>query len=101
MWNANWGYLYAEGIAPVWVGEFGTDNTAADVESSAAGLAGPVVRRAWSPTCPRNPWMGWTYWALNGEDSYDLLDSNYDADPGQRAEAVAAGRRSSSRCPAR
>ena len=27
------------------------------------------------------PWMGWTYWALNGEDSYDLLDSNYDATP--------------------
>ena len=25
--------------------------------------------------------MGWTYWALNGEDSYDLLDSNYDATP--------------------
>jgi endoglucanase len=28
-----------------------------------------------------NPWMGWTYWALNGEDSYDLLDGNYDATP--------------------
>jgi endoglucanase len=25
--------------------------------------------------------MGWTYWALNGEDSYDLLDNNYDATP--------------------
>ena len=25
--------------------------------------------------------MGWTYWALNGEDSYDLLDSNYDPTP--------------------
>ena len=25
--------------------------------------------------------MGWTYWALNGEDSYDLLDGNYDPTP--------------------
>ena len=25
--------------------------------------------------------MGWTYWALNGEDSYDLLDGSYDATP--------------------
>ena len=31
VWNANWGYLYTQDIAPVWVGEFGTDNTAADV----------------------------------------------------------------------
>ena len=29
--------------APLWVGEFGTDNTAADVSSSHGGLAGPVV----------------------------------------------------------
>ena len=25
--------------------------------------------------------MNWTYWALNGEDSFGLLDSNYDATP--------------------
>ena len=30
----------AQGTAPVWVGEFGTDNTAADVSSSAAGSQG-------------------------------------------------------------
>ncbi len=28
-----------------------------------------------------NPSIDWTYWALNGEDSYGLLDSNYDATP--------------------
>ena len=44
--------------------------------------------------------MGWTYWALNGEDSYDLLDSNYDATPvsALKQSLLAA---SSSRCPAR
>jgi len=25
----------------------------------------------------RHPEVGWTYWALNGEDRYGLLDSQY------------------------
>ena len=28
-----------------------------------------------------NPELNWTYWALNGEDSYALLDANYDPTP--------------------
>ncbi len=28
-----------------------------------------------------NSQLNWTYWALNGEDSYALLDSNYDSSP--------------------
>lgn len=24
IWDANWGYIYKQGIAPIWVGEFGT-----------------------------------------------------------------------------
>ena len=40
MWNKYWGYIYAQGTAPVWVGEFGTDNTSTDIESSAAGSQG-------------------------------------------------------------
>ncbi len=80
VWNANWGYLYTQDIAPVWVGEFGTDNTAADVASSAAGSQGQWFQSLVGYLAA-NPWMGWTYWALNGEDSYDLLDGNYDATP--------------------
>jgi endoglucanase len=80
VWNQNWGYLYADDTAPVWVGEFGTDNTASDIESSAAGSQGQWFQDLVSYIAS-NPWMGWTYWALNGEDSYDLLDSNYDATP--------------------
>ncbi len=80
VWNKYWGYIYAQGSAPVWVGEFGTDNTASDVESSAAGSQGQWFESLVS-YLSSNPWMGWTYWALNGEDAYDLLDGNYDATP--------------------
>jgi endoglucanase len=80
VWNKYWGYIYAQGTAPVWVGEFGTDNTSSDVESSAAGSQGQWFQSLVS-YIKSNPWMGWTYWALNGEDSYDLLDNNYDPTP--------------------
>ena len=82
VWNKYWGYIYTQDIAPVWVGEFGTDNTAADVSSPAPpGSQGQWFSEPGVATSPANPWMGWTYWALNGEDSYDLLDSNYDPTP--------------------
>jgi endoglucanase len=80
VWNANWGYLYSQDTAPVWVGEFGTDNTAADVSSTAAGSQGQWFSSLVSYLAA-NPWMGWTYWALNGEDSYNLLDGSYDPTP--------------------
>ncbi len=80
VWNANWGYLYSQNTAPVWVGEFGTDNTAADVSSSVAGSQGQWFSSLVA-YLKANPAMGWTYWALNGEDSYALLDSNYDSTP--------------------
>ena len=80
VWNQNWGYLYADDTAPVWVGEFGTDNSAADIQSSSPGSQGQWFADLVS-YLQGNPWMGWTYWALNGEDSYDLLDNNYDPTP--------------------
>jgi endoglucanase len=80
VWNGNWGYLYAQNTAPVWVGEFGTDNAAADVQSSTAGSQGQWFSSLVS-FIKSNQWMGWTYWALNGEDSFDLLDGQYDSTP--------------------
>src|ERR1039458_2779712 len=80
VWNANWGYLYRQGTAPVWVGEFGTDNTASDVQSSTPGSQGQWFSSLLSYLAA-DPWMGWTYWALNGEDPYDLLDGSYDPMP--------------------
>jgi endoglucanase len=80
VWNKFWGYIYAQDIAPIWVGEFGTDNSASDIESSTAGSQGQWFESLVA-YLKANPWMGWTYWALNGEDSYDLLDGNYDPTP--------------------
>ena len=80
VWNKFWGYLYAQGTAPVWVGEFGTDNTAADISSTTPGSQGQWFSALVS-YLTANQWLNWTYWALNGEDSYALLDSNYDAAP--------------------
>jgi endoglucanase len=80
VWNMFWGYIYAQDIAPIWVGEFGTDNSASDVESATPGSQGQWFESLVSYLAA-NPWMGWTYWALNGEDSYDLLDGNYDPTP--------------------
>jgi endoglucanase len=80
LWDRNWGYLYTRGIAPVWVGEFGTDGTASDVRSSTPGSQGQWFQSLVS-YLGRHRWMGWTYWALNGEDPYHLLDSDYGAVP--------------------
>jgi endoglucanase len=80
IWNKYWGYISANGTAPVWLGEFGTDNSSADIESNTAGSQGQ-----WFSTLvaflQNNPQINWTNWALNGEDTYALLDSNYDATP--------------------
>ncbi|MGA9669340.1 MAG: cellulase family glycosylhydrolase [Terracidiphilus sp.] len=80
VWNKYWGYISADNIAPVWLGEFGTGNNSTDVENNAAGSQGQWFGSLVS-FLQNNPPINWTYWALNGEDSYDLLDGNYDATP--------------------
>lgn len=80
VWNNFWGYISANGTAPVWLGEFGTDNNTSDIESSAAGSQGQWFEGIVS-YLQSNPAVNWTYWALNGEDNYGLLDSNYDSTP--------------------
>jgi endoglucanase len=79
-WNKYWGYISADNIAPVWVGEFGTDNTSTDIENTAAGSQGQWFESLVG-YLQSNSTLNWTYWALNGEDTYGLLDSNYDATP--------------------
>jgi endoglucanase len=80
IWNKFWGYISANGTAPVWLGEFGTDNTGADIEGAAAGSQGQWFESLVG-FLQNNPTINWTYWALNGEDTYALLDNNYDATP--------------------
>jgi len=85
VWNKFWGYLYAQGTAPVWVGEFGTGNGATDVSDTTPGSQGQWFSALVS-FLTANPWLNWTYWALNGEDSYALLDNGYDATPASAAK---------------
>ena len=80
VWDKFWGYLYKQNTAPLWVGEFGTGNNAADVQSTTAGSQGQWFSSLVS-YIGANRWMGWTYWALNGEDSFSLLDNSYGATP--------------------
>jgi endoglucanase len=80
VWNKYWGYISANGIAPVWLGEFGTDNTSTDIENTAAGSQGQWFQSLVG-YLQNNSTINWTYWALNGEDIYGLLDGSYDDTP--------------------
>jgi len=84
VWNEFWGYIPQDGIAPLWVGEFGTGNEAADVSDSTPGSQGQWFSSLVSYIQANN--LNWTYWALNGEDSYGLLDNNYDPTPALAAK---------------
>jgi endoglucanase len=80
VWNKFWEYINASHAAPVWVGEFGTDNNATDVENGTPGSQGQWFQSLVT-YLQDNPTLNWTYWALNGEDTYGLLDSQYDSTP--------------------
>jgi len=79
-WTSYWAYISLNGTAPVWVGEFGTLNDAADIQATASGSQGQWFSGL-VQFLGANPNLNWTYWALNGEDRYALLDSTYDATP--------------------
>lgn len=80
VWTKNWAYLAINNTAPVWVGEFGTTNVATDIVNTSAGSQGQWFSSLVSFLVSQ-PDINWTYWALNGEDSFGLLDSNYDPTP--------------------
>jgi endoglucanase len=79
-WTKYWAYLAIDGTAPVWIGEFGTTNNTIDIQNSAAGSQGQWFQGL-VQFLAENPEINWTYWALNGEDSYALLDSQYGSQP--------------------
>ncbi len=80
VWNHYWGYLVSQNIAPVWLGEFGTTNTSTDISSTVPGSQGQWFSGIVS-YLQNNPNVNWTYWALNGNDDYGLLDTNFDPLP--------------------
>ena len=79
-WNQFWGYISSTGTAPVWLSEFGTGNSADDIQSASPGSQGQWFQSLIA-YLQNNPSIGWTYWALNGEDRFGLLDGQYDPTP--------------------
>ena len=81
----------AYGVTPVWLGEFGTGNTSSDIYTSGAGSQGQwftdminFVNSSYTLTTTNNPGftmqpLNWTYWAINGNDSFGILNSNWNA----------------------
>jgi endoglucanase len=78
--NRFWGYISTTGTAPVWLAEFGTSNSADDIQSSNPGSQGQWFQSLIA-YLQSNSSIGWTYWALNGEDRFALLDKQYDPTP--------------------
>jgi endoglucanase len=91
IWDTDWGFISNQRIAPVWVGEFGTPNSSTNCDPNACLGGDPIVNIApgsqgqWFASLVQylgvHPQISWTYWALNGNDKYGLLDSNFDATP--------------------
>ena len=74
---------------PVWLGEFGTGNTTSDINTTGSGSEGQwftdlvnFISSSYTLTSSNNSGvrvqsLNWTYWAFNGEDSFGILNSNY------------------------
>lgn len=78
VFERHWGFISRQGIAPVWIGEFGTSNRSQDITDNDSGTEGQWFQSLVS-FFGRNPEVNWTSWALNGEDSDGLLSSDYAA----------------------
>ena len=91
LYHRHWGFISESGIAPVWIGEFGTPNNDADVSSTKPGSEGQWFQ-ALVAYLGSHPNIGWSYWGINGDDRYGLLDASYDATPSNALKAEALDR---------
>lgn len=76
----HWAFVSLQGIAPVWLGEFGTTNKTEDIRGAEPGSEGQWFQ-AMVDLLAKNPELNWSSWALNGEDAYGLLDADYSLTP--------------------
>jgi endoglucanase len=79
-WTRHWAFISQSGIAPVLVGEFGTTNASLDAQSATPGSDAQWFQSL-IHFLQTNPNISWAYWALNGEDTYALLDPKYSPQP--------------------
>lgn len=75
IWVKHWAFISDLQIAPVYLGEFGTTNDAASIESSQSGSQGQWFSTLISFLSNRS--ISWTYWSANGEDRYAYFDPSY------------------------
>jgi endoglucanase len=90
VWTRNWAYISKEGIAPVWLGEFGTPPLTPD-SSAPADAMEAVWFHSIIQFLAQDNRIGWSYWALNSEDRNGLVNSTYSAFNGssERQQALA------------
>ena len=79
VWNKHWSYIASQGIAPVWLGEFGVEIKPEDAPNPTPVQSMEIVWfKGIVALLNRETKIGWTYWSLNGGDRNGLLDTNYD-----------------------
>jgi endoglucanase len=74
--DQNWGFIYNNNSAPLFVGEFGTLNGNADIQSTTPGSQGQWFSSTVSYFQGKQ-WMGHAYWAMNGNDRYALFNDSF------------------------
>jgi aryl-phospho-beta-D-glucosidase BglC (GH1 family) len=83
VWTQNWGYLFINNIAPVWLGEFGTMlQTTSDQQWLGAltnYLAGNMNANGSSVLKPGQTGVSWTYWSWNPDsgDTGGILEDDW------------------------
>ena len=79
-YQENWAFISESGMAPVWIGEFGAPNDVNSVSSTLPGSEGQWFQTLVEYLAQHRE-VGWTYWSLNGDDRYALLNGEYGAVP--------------------
>jgi endoglucanase len=81
VWMRHWGYISQQGIAPVWLGEFGAD-AASTANPATPPTAAEALESRWFQALVQflntQPRINWTYWAANATDHYGMMSSAYD-----------------------
>eukprot|EP00271_Cylindrocystis_brebissonii_P006650 TRINITY_DN19410_c0_g1_i1.p1 TRINITY_DN19410_c0_g1~~TRINITY_DN19410_c0_g1_i1.p1 ORF type:complete len:347 (+),score=42.28 TRINITY_DN19410_c0_g1_i1:29-1042(+) len=84
-WNASWGYVHAEDIAPIWIGEFGSKLEPANASESAA------LEALWLPNLiayiktNHFSWTWFTWMNNSGDTGGILMDDLQTANPAKVA----------------
>jgi endoglucanase len=74
--DQNWGFIHNNNTGPIFVGEFGTLNGNADIQSTTPGSQGQWFSST-VQYLQSKPAMSHAYWAMNGNDRYALFNDSF------------------------